>query len=187
MYDRRPRGRVPWLCPLLNIRPRNLTYQLGVRVCLRTRRERQTMVDVECSMKFYTIGYGGRVPAEFVSLLALPKLARSPTCEFIPIGPASAPTSRRARPTRASKNCLGTDVSLIDQSSSSATCSAISRTGVGRIAAFRSGRRSARGSARRHAPTFLLDVREKRVAECHRLVIAEFLVAKKGWSVEHIE
>ena len=28
---------------------------------------------------------------------------------------------------------------------------------------------------------------EKRVAECHRLVIADFLVATKGWNVEHIE
>jgi uncharacterized protein (DUF488 family) len=28
---------------------------------------------------------------------------------------------------------------------------------------------------------------EKRVSECHRLVIADFLVANRGWTVEHIE
>jgi hypothetical protein len=28
---------------------------------------------------------------------------------------------------------------------------------------------------------------EKRVADCHRLVIAGFLVKSSGWAVEHIE
>jgi uncharacterized protein (DUF488 family) len=34
---------------------------------------------------------------------------------------------------------------------------------------------------------FCLMCAEKRVADCHRLVIADFLVATRGWSVEHIE
>lgn len=34
---------------------------------------------------------------------------------------------------------------------------------------------------------FCLLCAEKRVSECHRLVIADFLVAGRGWTVEHIE
>jgi hypothetical protein len=34
---------------------------------------------------------------------------------------------------------------------------------------------------------FCLLCAEKRVAECHRLVIANFLVETRGWSVEHVE
>ena len=35
--------------------------------------------------------------------------------------------------------------------------------------------------------TFCLLCAEKRVSECHRLVIADFLVATRGWTVVHIE
>jgi hypothetical protein len=34
---------------------------------------------------------------------------------------------------------------------------------------------------------FCLMCAEKRAADCHRVVIAEFLVDKRGWTVEHIE
>ncbi len=34
---------------------------------------------------------------------------------------------------------------------------------------------------------FCLLCAEKRVSDCHRLVIADFLVETRGWTVEHIE
>lgn len=34
---------------------------------------------------------------------------------------------------------------------------------------------------------FCLLCAERRVDECHRLVIAEFLVARRGWTARHIE
>ena len=37
------------------------------------------------------------------------------------------------------------------------------------------------------APPYCLLCAEKRVAECHRLTIADFLVRTRGWAVEHIE
>lgn len=36
-------------------------------------------------------------------------------------------------------------------------------------------------------PPFCLMCAEKRVADCHRLAIADFLVERRGWTAHHIE
>jgi uncharacterized protein (DUF488 family) len=139
-------------------------------------------------MKFFTIGYGGRMPADFGTLL----LAHG----------IRAVADVRIRPDRAS---MGAYVKA-----------SRSEKGIERLLAERGiGYRSilelgnifrdlddwrppyqalielagdllVRRLAGLPEP-FCLLCAEKRVTECHRQLIADFLVKTRGWSVEHIE
>jgi uncharacterized protein (DUF488 family) len=137
-------------------------------------------------MKFYTIGYGGRVPAEFASILILHGIR---AVADVLIHPDRASMNAHVKARSADK---GIEKLLAEQgiarSSSWAACSAILTTGVRRIRPCLSASDTywwaGLLSCRR---PFCLMCAEKRVAECHRLVIAEFLATTKGWSVEHIE
>jgi uncharacterized protein (DUF488 family) len=140
------------------------------------------------SMKFYTIGYGGRAPAEFASLLVLHAIR--------------SVADVRIRPDRAS---MGTYVKA--RSPDKGIEKLLNDRGIAYRSILELGnlfrdledwRPSYRMLFERAGDLlierlgdlpqpFCLLCAEKRVAECHRLVIAEFLVATKGWSVEHIE
>lgn len=138
-------------------------------------------------MKFYTIGYGGRVPEEFVGLLALHGIR--------------AIADVRIRPDRASMGAY-TRARTHDKG--------IERLLVGRGISYhpilelgnvffdledwrapyrelirRSGDLLVARLLEVPAP-FCLLCAEKRAAECHRQMIAEHLVASRGWDVHHI-
>jgi uncharacterized protein (DUF488 family) len=139
-------------------------------------------------MKFYTIGYGGRLPAEFASLL-------------VAHGVRSV-ADVRIRPDRAS---MGAFVKA--RTADKGIERLLSERGIAYRSFLELGNMF-RDLDDWHGPyrelfdragtllisrlvdlpdSFCLLCAEKRVSECHRLVIADFLVAALGWTVEHIE
>ena len=139
-------------------------------------------------MKFYTIGYGGRVPADFASLLVLHGV-RSVADVRIHPDRASMGAYVKARTADKGIEKLLADRDIVYQSILElgnlfrdlddwrpSYRALFERTGdllVGRLRAL--------------PQPFCLMCAEKRVADCHRLVIAEFLVATWVANVDHIE
>lgn len=139
-------------------------------------------------MKFYTIGYGGRVPAEFASLLVL-RGVRSVADVRIHPERASMGAYVKARSADKGIEKLLGDRGIVYRS--------ILELGnlfrdledwrpSYRALFDRAGDLLVERLGELPGP-FCLMCAEKRVAECHRLVIADFLVATKGWNVEHID
>ena len=139
-------------------------------------------------MKFYTIGYGGRSPDEFAGLL-------------VAHGVRSV-ADVRIRPDRAS---MGAFVKA--RSSEKGIERLLSERGIAyrsllelgnlfrdldewhrpyRALFEQSGELLVGRLAELVAP-FCLMCAEKRVSDCHRKVIAEFLVETRAWEVVHIE
>jgi uncharacterized protein (DUF488 family) len=139
-------------------------------------------------MKFYTIGYGGRAPAEFTSLLAQHKVRSIADVRIHP-DRASMGSYVKARTADKGIEKLLSDGGIAYRSilelgnmfrdfedwrpSYRALFDRAGDLLVGRLAEL--------------PQPFCLMCAEKRVSECHRLVIADFLVATRGWNVEHIE
>jgi uncharacterized protein (DUF488 family) len=140
------------------------------------------------AMKFFTIGYGGRAPEEFVGLLVRHGVR--------------AVADVRIRPDRAN---LGAYVKArtpdkgIEKRLGDRGIAYHSILELGNLfkdlddwrppyrALFeRSGDLLVARLEGLPEP-FCLMCAERRVVECHRQVIAEFLVANRGWTVEHIE
>jgi uncharacterized protein (DUF488 family) len=139
-------------------------------------------------MKFYTIGYGGRLPDEFAELL-------------VTHGVRSV-ADVRIRPDRAS---MGAYVKA--RTADKGIERLLSERGIAYRSILELGnlfrdlddwRGPYRQLFEQAGPLlitrldelpepFCLMCAEKRVAECHRLVVADFLVATRGWTVEHIE
>jgi uncharacterized protein (DUF488 family) len=139
-------------------------------------------------MKFYTIGYGGRVPEEFAGLLVQHGV-RSVADVRIRPDRASMGAYTQARTAekgieRLLSHCgiayhpileLGNLFRGRDDwiSTYRALFACAGDLLVGRLIGL--------------PEPFCLMCAEKRAAACHRVVIAEFLVEKRGWTVEHIE
>ena len=139
-------------------------------------------------MKFYTIGYGGRVPAEFASLLVLHAIR---SIADVRIHPDRASMGAYVKARSADK---GIEKLLNDRGIAYRSILELGNLfrdledwrPLYRILFERVGDLLIERLGDLPQP-FCLLCAEKRVAECHRLVIAEFLVATRGASVEHIE
>jgi uncharacterized protein (DUF488 family) len=139
-------------------------------------------------MKFYTIGYGGRAPQDFLALL-------------VQHGVRSV-ADVRLRPDRAA---MGSFVRA--RSADKGLEKLLSQQGIsyhpilelGNLFMEREDWRTPYGELVRRSgdllvahlegmpEPFCLLCAEKRAAECHRQIIADHLVATRGWTVTHIE
>ena len=139
-------------------------------------------------MKFYTIGYGGRGPAEFTSLLIMHGVR---SIADVRIHPDRASMGAYVKARTADK---GIEKLLGDRG---VTYRSILELG-NLFRDLEDWRKPYRALMQQVGDLLVerldelpeplcLMCAEKRVADCHRLVIAEFLVATRGWSVEHIE
>jgi uncharacterized protein (DUF488 family) len=137
---------------------------------------------------FYTIGYGGRRPEDFLDLLAAHGVR--------------ALADVRIRPDRASMGAY-----VLARSPDKGIEKLLGDRGIEYHSILELGNllrdldewQGAYRALFEHAGDllvgrldglprpFCLMCAEKRVAGCHRLVIAEFLVANRGWPVHHIE
>ena len=139
-------------------------------------------------MTFYTIGYGGRRPDEFTALLVSHGVR---AIADVRIRPESASIGAYVKARTADKGIqkllgdrgiayhsileLGNLFRDLDDWRP-AYSAFFERSGdllIGRLEVL--------------PEPFCLLCAEKRVVECHRQVIADFLVATRGWNVEHLE
>ena len=139
-------------------------------------------------MKFYTIGYGGRVPEEVVGLLAVHGIR---AIADVRIRPDRASMGAY---TRARTHDKGIERLLADQRISYHPILELGNVffeledwrAPYRELLRRSGDLLVTRLLETPAP-FCLLCAEKRAAKCHRQMIAEHLVASRGWNVQHIE
>lgn len=140
-------------------------------------------------MKFYTIGYGGRAPEDFINLLKHNGIATL--------------VDVRLRPDRAS---MGVYVKA--KTTDKGLEALLNKNGIAYVSLIELGNlflefddwqeRYTRFLAQsgdlvverlqivEQHPICLMCA-EKKVDECHRRQIADYLVNRKGWTVEHIE
>jgi uncharacterized protein (DUF488 family) len=139
-------------------------------------------------LKFYTIGYGGRVPAEFASLLVFHGVR---SIADVRIHPERASMGAYVKARTPEK---GIEKLLADHGIAYRSILELGNLFRDlddwrpsyRALVEQSGELLVARLTELPGP-FCLMCAEKRVAECHRQVIAEFLVASRGWIVEHIE
>ena len=139
-------------------------------------------------MTFYTIGYGGRRPEEFVDLLAGHGVRAVVDVRIRPDRASMGAYVRARSPDKGIEKLLG-DRGIAYRAILElgnlfrdlpdwhwAYRALFERAGdllVGRLEGL--------------PEPFCLMCAEKRVADCHRLTIADFLVKTRRWAVEHIE
>jgi uncharacterized protein (DUF488 family) len=138
-------------------------------------------------VRFFTIGYGGRMPDDFVALLQQHGVRTVVDVRLRPEFSSMGVYVRAKRPDRGIEALL-----------TAAGIGYLSRTQLGNVfmdrddwrARYqdlldRAGHLLITGLDQVPGPIALMCA-EKRVAECHRGMIAEWLV-KNGWEVAHIE
>jgi uncharacterized protein (DUF488 family) len=139
-------------------------------------------------VKFYTIGYGGRAPEEFIGLLALHGIRGVADVRIRPDRASMGAYSRARTPEKGIERLLaghGIAYRPILELGNVFFDLEDWRTPY-RELLRRSGDLLVARLGEIAAP-FCLLCAEKRVAECHRQMIAEHLVATRGWKVDHIE
>jgi uncharacterized protein (DUF488 family) len=139
-------------------------------------------------VKFYTIGYGGRRPAEFVELLVERGVRAVADVRIRPDRASMGAYVRASSPDKGIEKLLGDRgidyhaiLELGNLFRDRDDWSTIYRAFFERAGDLLVGRLEGLPDP------FCLLCAEKRAADCHRLVIADFLIATRGWSVEHIE
>jgi uncharacterized protein (DUF488 family) len=139
-------------------------------------------------VKFYTIGYGGRRPAEFVELLVGRGVRAVADVRIRPDRASMGAYVRAGSPDKGIERLLGDRgiayhaiLELGNLFRDRPDWPEVYRAFFERAGDLIVGRLEGLPEP------FCLLCAEKCVAECHRSVIADFLVATRGWSVEHIE
>lgn len=139
-------------------------------------------------MTFYTIGYGGRRPDEFVELLATHGVRAVVDVRIRPDRASMGAYARAKSPDKGIERLLH-DGGIAYRSI--LELGNLFRDLEDWMPTYRAyfGLAGNLLIARldRTPEPFCLLCAEKRVAECHRLVIADYLVATRGWEVLHIE
>jgi hypothetical protein len=140
----------------------------------------------EPPVKFYTIGYGGRSPQDFLALLRSTGIQTIVDVRCGQTAPAWGPTSKPRAPIKASSVCWRVPTSSIDRPSNEGTCSWTTRTGASAIGPSwirqETSSPAAYTNSRRRCVSWCA---EKRVAECHRQQMAVYLILQ-GHQVEHL-
>jgi uncharacterized protein (DUF488 family) len=140
------------------------------------------------SMKFYTIGYGGRRPADLATVLVEHDVRSIADVRIRPDRASMGAYAKARTPDKGIEKLLSERGiayrSILELGNMFRDLDdwhgpyreLFDRAGpllVSRLDAL---------------PTpFCLMCAEKKVSDCHRLIIADFLVATRGWTVEHIE
>jgi uncharacterized protein (DUF488 family) len=139
-------------------------------------------------MTFYSIGYGGRRPGEFVELLVECGVRAVADVRIRPDRASMGSYARARSPDKGIERLLGDRgiayhaiLELGNLFRDRPNWPALYRALFERAGELLVGRLDGLPEP------FCLMCAEKHAAECHRSVIAEFLVASRGWSVVHIE
>jgi len=139
-------------------------------------------------MKFYTIGYGGRMPAEFLELLVSHGIRCIADVRIRPDRASMGSYSKAKLPSK------GIEGLLAERGIAYRSILELGNPFLDlddwrpsyRELLDRAGELLVPRLDELPCP-FCLLCAEKRVAECHRQVIADYLTAHKGWEVLHIE